>query len=159
MSNGDQQVFVVDREACFGGNWPAGFAPLPSDPANWLQQAFERGRFVDRATAEQNPAWKQWIPYCLLRCGDWRTTGDPAERGIFVVRRTRGQSEARLHESRSIGIGGHIEPIDDADGRDERDPQRAAAFFRKALERELAEELAFAEAGELAPPELVGHRQ
>lgn len=132
------QVFVVDRAAFFGGDWPQGFMPLPAgDQALFLRQAYRLGRFVERPLAEANPAWKQWIPYCVLRCG---TPGhaparDPAA-GVFVVWRTKGQSEARLHGACSIGIGGHVEPEDGG-------PQGPvdAAFFAGSLQRELAEEL------------------
>ncbi len=121
------QVFVVDRAACFGGRWPQGFVPLAGDAATrFLADAHALGRFVERPLAEATPAWKQWIPYCVLRCRG----------GVFAVRRTKGQSEARLHGAWSIGIGGHIEPVDASAATGD-----GAAFFRGALLRELAEEL------------------
>jgi predicted NUDIX family phosphoesterase len=55
---------------------------------------------------------------------------------VFLVRRTNGQSEARLHGAWSIGLGGHVEPADGLAAGD------GAAFFAGALARELAEELA-----------------
>jgi predicted NUDIX family phosphoesterase len=131
-------VFVVDRAAFFGGDWPQGFVPLHGAAAHsLLADACARGRFAERALAESTPAWKQFIPYCVLRCAPaGQPFGNGAHDGVFVVRRTRGQSEARLHGALSIGIGGHVEP---ADG----DPGAAAGeqFFRDALRRELAEEL------------------
>jgi predicted NUDIX family phosphoesterase len=152
---GAERVFVVDRAAFFGGDWPQGFAPVPGCADDFLAAAHGHGRFVDRASAEVNPDWKQWIPYCVVRCGaGW--SGDSgsdvaepaADAGVFVVRRTRGQSEARLHQSRSIGIGGHVEPPDAAPGTGE-------AFFARALGRELAEELSFGDAA-LPEPRLLG---
>lgn len=134
------QVLVVDRTAFFGGEWPQGFLPLPEPKASaFLAEARARARFVDRPTAEANPAWKQWIPYCVLRC--WPAMPGPIPReqaGVFTVRRTKGQSEQRLHGAWSIGLGGHIEPVDAAvPGA----APSAAAFFARALRRELAEEL------------------
>jgi predicted NUDIX family phosphoesterase len=56
--------------------------------------------FVDRATAELSPKWRQIIPYVVLTFGD----------AYFLLRRTRKQSESRLHDKLSLGIGGHINP-------------------------------------------------
>jgi predicted NUDIX family phosphoesterase len=131
-----EHVFVVDRAAFFGGDWPQRFLPLAGgDAAAFLDRAHAAGRFEPRPAAEANPAWKQWIPYCVLRCAAAGTAADAGARdaGVFLVRRTRGQSEARLHGAWSIGLGGHVEPVD-ATGA-------GAAFFACALRRELSEEL------------------
>lgn len=141
------EVFVVDRAAFFGGVWPQGFVPLAgAAAADFLAAAHGRGRFVARPTAERTPAWKQWIPYCALVCRDPAGAGGD---GVFLVRRTNGQSEARLHGAWSIGLGGHVEPDDARPGDD------GATFFARSLGRELAEELAFA-AGELPPATFLG---
>jgi predicted NUDIX family phosphoesterase len=51
---------------------------------------------------EEDPAWKQVIPYPVLRDGDaW-----------YLMRRTRAGSDARLHDRYSIGVGGHVNPAD-----------------------------------------------
>ena len=155
------QVYVVDRTAFFGGDWPQGFVPIAQEAAPaFLERAFRLGRFVDRPLAEQTPAWKQWIPYCVLRCQpadaatdaapEHRTSAHP-ERGILCVRRTKGQSEARLHGSHSIGIGGHVEPEDQAVGV-EVDGGR---FFAQALTRELREEIQFGDL-EIPAPRFLG---
>jgi predicted NUDIX family phosphoesterase len=145
-----EQVFVVDRDAFFGGDWPHGYQPIDA-PGAFLDRAMRLGRFVDRDEAERTPAWKQWIPYCMLRCGDWRAGGDPHDRGILLVQRTRKGGEARLHESWTIGLGGHIEPVD----ADDQSAPDARAFFGAALQRELAEELQLPDAA-LPAPRLLG---
>jgi predicted NUDIX family phosphoesterase len=145
------EVHVVDRAAFFGGDWPQGFTPIGAGEADeFLARALARGRFVDRPTAERTPAWKQWIPYCVLRCGapDWDRSA-PADRGVLLVQRTRGQSETRLHGSWSIGLGGHVEPLDLGPGRD------GATFFADSLRRELTEELRFGDLP-LPAPRLLG---
>jgi predicted NUDIX family phosphoesterase len=131
------RIHVVDRAAFFGGKWPQGFVALEGvEAVRFLTAACAQGRFVDRATAETTPEWKQWIPYCVLCCGAKQRDGTWREPGVFTVRRTRGQSEQRLHGAWSIGLGGHIEP------HDASDPDLPAAqFFRQALARELREEL------------------
>lgn len=140
-----ERVFVVDRTAFFGGDWPQGFHALAPDAEGFLARAYAAGRFVARATAEDDPACKQWIPYCVLCCGDWQPGGADEQRGVFTVQRGRGQSEARLHGSRSIGLGGHVEPVDALPSGDAAAAAPAAAqqFFANALWRELREELAW----------------
>lgn len=146
------QVLVVDRAALFGGDWPQGFVALDAAAGrNLLVDAHRLSRFVDRDTAERTPAWKQWIPYCFLRCQG------QGEAGVFCVRRTRGQSEARLHGLWSIGLGGHIEPVDDHQPALAGWPAeaRAEAFFAAALHRELTEELSIQQ-GLAIEPRLLG---
>lgn len=89
------------------------------DPANHF--------FMDRAEAEDDPSHKQLIPYCVIRCGS------------RILNYTRGKAggEARLHAKRSVGVGGHINPIDTGDGR------TGPEAYLAAVERELDEELIF----------------
>jgi predicted NUDIX family phosphoesterase len=68
----------------------------------YLDALRERGEFRPRDEAEQDPSWKQVIPYVLLRDGD----------AIFLMRRTRAGGDERLHDRYSIGIGGHVNPQD-----------------------------------------------
>jgi predicted NUDIX family phosphoesterase len=56
--------------------------------------------FIDRATAEHSPQYKQIIPYVVIRHGD----------SYFLLQRTSKQTESRLHHKLSLGIGGHINP-------------------------------------------------
>jgi len=60
------------------------------------------GTFRPRAAMERDPAWKQVIPYPILRdAGNW-----------FLMRRTKAGSDARLHDRYSVGVGGHVNPED-----------------------------------------------
>lgn len=81
--------------------------------------------FMDRAEAEEDPSHKQLIPYCVFRAGD------------KLLHYTRGKSggENRLHAKLSVGVGGHINPIDSEEGRTGPD-----AYF-SAVKREIEEEL------------------
>jgi predicted NUDIX family phosphoesterase len=56
--------------------------------------------FIDRPLAETSPQFKQIIPYVVIRHLD----------SYFLLRRLKKQTEARLHEKLSLGIGGHINP-------------------------------------------------
>lgn len=82
-----------------------------------------------RASVEEDPSFKQLIPYCLLR---WR--GDDGQARYFAYTRGGGQSEARLRAKRSLGIGGHIASCDGEHGDD--------VSYESGMRRELAEEIA-----------------
>ena len=88
--------------------------------------------FIPRPDAEQDPSYKQIIPYVILRQGD----------KIFTTRRLNKGTEARLHGKLSIGIGGHINPVDETD--------REKVLMR-GLERELEEEVSIEKRSELVP--------
>jgi len=60
------------------------------------------GIFLPRSVVEPDRSWKQVIPYLVLRDGD----------RYFLMRRTRAGGDARLHDSWSIGVGGHLNPGD-----------------------------------------------
>lgn len=94
------------------------------DPANHF--------FMDRAAAEEDPGHKQLIPYCIFRCGD------------RILHYTRGKSggESRLHAKISVGVGGHVNPVDMGEGRTGPDAYHAA------VTREIEEELDLPEAHE-----------
>jgi predicted NUDIX family phosphoesterase len=60
------------------------------------------GEFRPRAEMERDPAWKQVIPYLVLRDGA----------RYFLMRRTKAGGDERLHDRWSIGVGGHLNPGD-----------------------------------------------
>lgn len=89
-------------------------------------------RFIPRPDAEQDPSYKQIIPYITL-CRDDE---------VFCTRRTNKGGEQRLHGRLSLGIGGHINTLDDMDSGD---------IFRRGLQRELEEEVFLTNPGVLCP--------
>jgi predicted NUDIX family phosphoesterase len=78
-------------------------------------------RFLPRDEAENDPGFKQLIPYLVLR-----HNGE-----LFHYRRGGSGGEKRLTAKRSIGIGGHVNHVDGG-------PLEA---YRAGLLRELAEEV------------------
>ncbi len=81
--------------------------------------------FLLRAQAEQDIRYKQLIPYVVLR---YRDTA-------FSYVRGKRSSESRLVAMRSIGVGGHIEPIDQSLFSSDRD------MYLEAARREVSEEV------------------
>src|ERR1700758_5075669 len=101
MSGAGERVLVVPRSALMAGD--PGWHGVTVERLDRFEAIVAReGRFEDRAVAEADRAWKQVIPYLVLR--------DRAR--YFLMRRTRGGGDARLHDRWSIGIGGHLNPGD-----------------------------------------------
>lgn len=100
MANPDEQVLVVPREAIVPD--PGWLGIRREGFAAALDAVAREGRFMRRADAEDDPAFKQVIPYLVLHDGDdW-----------FLMRRTTAGGDARLHDRWSIGVGGHLNPGD-----------------------------------------------
>lgn len=96
----EERVFVVPRSAVIRDD---GWLGIRTEGAAGLLDAISAsGRFEPRLSMETDPTFKQIIPYLVLRDGpSW-----------FLMRRTRGGGDARLHDHWSIGIGGHLNPGD-----------------------------------------------
>ena len=98
MSEAVEQVMVVERERLAPYLIEYGLVTQELDDA--LDVIEEQNFFLDRPTAEKSPQYKQIIPYVIIRHGD----------SYFLLQRTPKQTEARLHNKFSLGIGGHINP-------------------------------------------------
>jgi predicted NUDIX family phosphoesterase len=96
----DERVFVVPRAAVID---EAGWYGLRTDGLEAFVAALERdGRYEPRDAMEVDPAYKQVIPYLVLRDGE----------RYFLMQRTSAGGDARLHGRYSIGVGGHLNPGD-----------------------------------------------
>jgi predicted NUDIX family phosphoesterase len=116
-----ERVLVLPRAAVPGGTDFRGVRVVDGDGLLQLRDAVARdGAYLDRSTAETDPTHKQLIPYVVVRDGA----------RIFLMHRTDAGGDARLHGKASIGVGGHLNPVDDGD-----DPLMAG------LRREWDEEL------------------
>jgi predicted NUDIX family phosphoesterase len=82
-----------------------------------------------RGEMEEDPSFKQLIPYVLFRWTDASGTVH-----LFEYQRGSGQGERRLHAKRSVGIGGHISSIDAETGHSQD-------VYREGMRRELEEEV------------------
>lgn len=128
MSIPQEDVLVVPRSLLEQVGIFQGFR---ADTASYLPLLLDprHTSWRPRASVEEDPTFKQLIPYCVLT---WRDAeGDPR---YFSYTRGGGQSEARLRAKRSVGIGGHISSCDGAHGDD--------ASYDSGMRRELAEEVA-----------------
>jgi predicted NUDIX family phosphoesterase len=116
-----ERVLVLPRADVPGGCDFTGVRSAHAAELRDLRRAVaSAGRFLERPIAEEDPAFKQLIPYVVLRDGE----------RVFLMERTDAGGDARLHRKATIGVGGHLNPVDDGS-----DPLEAG------LRREWAEEL------------------
>jgi predicted NUDIX family phosphoesterase len=116
-----ERVLVLPRERVPGGCDFRGVREADADALAVLRAAVARhGRYLDRPVAEQDPSFKQLIPYVVVRDGA-RT---------FLMERTDAGGDVRLHGKASIGVGGHLNPVDEGEDA-----------LMAGLRREWAEEL------------------
>jgi predicted NUDIX family phosphoesterase len=116
-----ERVLVLPRTAVPGGCDFRGVRPAEERTLNALRAAVAaHGRYLERPAAEDDPQHKQLIPYVLVR---------DAQR-VFLMERTDAGGDRRLHGKASIGVGGHLNPVDDGEDA-----------LMAGLRREWAEEL------------------
>ncbi|MGB8227356.1 MAG: hypothetical protein WCE45_10925 [Sedimentisphaerales bacterium] len=120
-----EEVLVVERKVFEDVGI---FQGLQFDVDKYIKKFFASGvpRFMSRSQVEKDPSFKQLIPYVIM-----------SHNGKYLsyVRGLRA-GEKRLVAKRSIGIGGHINPIDwtlfSVD---------AYKIYLEAVKREVAEEV------------------
>jgi len=124
MSYPGENVLVIRRNLF---EQLGSFQGLNFEPENYLNLLLSRGNnfFFPRAQAENDPAYKQIIPYVLLAFQD---------RVLHYVRGKKA-GEQRLVAKGSIGIGGHMNESDESlFAWDEQ-------AYRAGVEREVNEEI------------------
>jgi len=124
MGKPDEQILVVKRELF---DQIGSFQGLCADVDRYLPAFLlkENNFFVARSGAEDDPSLKQLIPYAVFRHGG------------KILHYTRGakSGEKRLVAKGSIGIGGHINDID------ENPFSFDQSTYHNAVRREISEEL------------------
>jgi predicted NUDIX family phosphoesterase len=124
MSQREENVLVV-RRSLF--DELGSFHGLSFEPEKYLSALLSRGNnfFLPRSHAENDPAYKQIIPYAIIAHGD---------RVLHYVRGKKA-GEQRLVAKGSIGIGGHMNDADESlFAWDEN-------AYRAGVEREVNEEI------------------
>ena len=119
-----EQVLVVPREAFES---VGAFQGVQMNPESYLSAFLQPGvaRYMDRDVAENSPQYKQIIAYAIFR---------RAGRILAYARTSKG-GESRLHHKMSLGIGGHINPVDGLTD--------SISTYLAGMEREIREEITF----------------
>lgn len=116
-----ERVLVLPRTAVPGGCDFHGLRHADDATLAQLRDAVAaHGRYLDRPIAEEDSGHKQLIPYVVVRDGE----------NVFLMERTDAGGDRRLHGKASIGVGGHLNPVDDGEDA-----------LMAGLRREWAEEL------------------
>jgi len=142
-----EHVLVVPRARLLHNGGFYGFRQ--EGLASYLAAIAAHAFFARRDQVEEDPSLKQIIPYTVVR----------HDARIFLVGRTRRGSETRLREKLSIGLGGHINPVDNQPelfagsagsgnddgavdaGRRPAEEEPAGTLVDAAMARELTEEV------------------
>ena len=88
-----------------------------------LKKIVHNGLFLRRRELEEDPSFKQIIPYGIITDKDL----------FYLFKRTSGQTEKRLHNKFSLGVGGHMNPDDSMESKEQ--------YLIDELKRELFEEV------------------
>lgn len=115
-----EQVMVVDKDIILTHFGTDSRRLIRVDEATFLDVVQSNCIFRGRDLVECDPSYKQIISYCTIM----------HEHRIFMTRRTKKQTEARLHDRLSVGIGGHVAEVDEG-----------ADMVMRGLRRELEEEV------------------
>jgi predicted NUDIX family phosphoesterase len=99
----DEKVLVIPTARFRAAGYFHGFKAA-DDAFRFAILAPDAYDFRPRSEVETDPAFKQLIPYVVLKCGA----------DLFHYRRGSSGAEARLRALRSVGIGGHISEEDAA---------------------------------------------
>jgi predicted NUDIX family phosphoesterase len=120
-----EQVMVVKTELFRECGYFQGFC---ADTEKYLETLLDENntQYLPRSDMEDDPGFKQLIPYCIFRFVD--SAGQPH---IFQYTRGGGGGETRLRAKKSVGIGGHISTLDAHD----------ASPYDLGMRRELEEEV------------------
>lgn len=106
------------------------FQGFSRDVERYLGELFspEHTSYRPRHEVEEDPSFKQLIPYVIFR-----HTDAAGRVHLFQYTRGKGQGEGRLHSKKSVGIGGHISAEDSG---------AKTSAYEEGMRRELAEEVA-----------------
>jgi predicted NUDIX family phosphoesterase len=127
-----EHILVVPRVALVAAGIPVAHSLLGVDQAaqvcgNLEQLVATAGLFLPRYAMEQDPTYKQIIPYMVFLY-EWQ---------IFVMQRSAQAGEQRLASAYTVGIGGHVRAGD-------LGPGGLSAWGKREFMEEVSYEGAFA---------------
>ena len=98
-----------------------------------LKRIVTNGLFLRRSELEEDPSFKQIIPYAIISNKEPERSGVRQSQSFYLFRRTSKQTEKRLHNKFSLGVGGHMNPNNSMESKEQ--------YLIDELKRELYEEV------------------
>ena len=98
-----------------------------------LNRIVQNGLFLRRSELEENPSFKQIIPYAIISNKEPERSGVRQSQSFYLFKRTSKQTEKRLHNKFSLGVGGHMNPNNSMESKEQ--------YLIDELKRELYEEV------------------
>ena len=98
-----------------------------------LKKIVQNGLFLRRSELEEDPSFKQIIPYAIISNKEPERSGVRQSQSFYLFKRTSKQTEKRLHNKFSLGVGGHMNPDDFMESKEQ--------YLIDELKRELFEEV------------------
>ena len=96
---------------------------LVKENSEVLKRVVQNGLFRKRSELEEDPSFKQIIPYAIIS----------NKESFFLFKRTSRQTEKRLHNKFSLGVGGHMNQSNSKESKEQ--------YIINELKRELFEEI------------------
>ncbi len=103
-----------------------------------LNRIVQNGLFRKRNELEEDPSFKQIIPYAIISCKE----------SFYLFKRTSKQTEKRLHNQMTLGVGGHMNPGNFMDSKKQ--------YLIDELKREFFEEVKLLNACLIEDIEFIG---
>ena len=98
-----------------------------------LKRIIQNGLFRKRNELEDDPSFKQIIPYAIISYKEPEHSETRGNKSFYLFKRTSKQTEKRLHNKLHLGVGGHMKP-DSSKELNEK-------YLVNELKRELFEEV------------------
>ncbi len=122
----NEEVLCI-RKKLLPESWVNLKSIVPLNLDKFVQKCSQAGfEFIKRSDAENDSSYKQIIPYIVLQTTDHNKTAVYQRRG----------SEQRLRDLWSLGVGGHINPVDMSSQK-----KTFKQILTAGINRELGEEL------------------
>jgi len=113
-----------------------------------LKRVVRNGLFRKRNELEEDPSFKQIIPYAIISYQEPERSGVRRSPSFYLFKRTSKQKEERLHNKYSLGVGGHMNPGNTQESEEQ--------YLIDELKRELFEEVKLVNACLIENIEFIG---
>lgn len=113
-----------------------------------LKTIVQKGLFRERNLLEDDPSFKQIIPYAIISHNEPERSEARRSQSFYLFRRSSGQTEKRLQNLFSMGVGGHMNPVSGMESEEQ--------YIIHELKREFFEEIRLSDGCHIEGIEFIG---